>query len=219
MSEQEYIDLDEEVDEEAEEAESLYSADGFMDKMENSFNEGVLSDQGLTQVGSKFRFTGLDGIEYDLSFKQKLFAEGYLKHKGNGVDAVIYAGYDVRKKYQGGNPINNVFNRKLAKVIASENLTKPNLMAYIQTLYERYGFTDEAVEREHLFLINQQADLKTKAKAIDMFYNLKSRYPAKKMDLTSLGEAIVGVTYVNPTTSKQEPDAGQAKGDTDSSQA
>lgn len=199
------IDLDEETEAEEEEAESVYSAEGFMDKMENSFNEGVLSAQGLTQVGNSFKFTGLNGIEYTLRFKQKLFCEGYLKHKGNGVDAIIYAGYDVRKRDKEGNPIDNVFNRKLARVIASENLTKPNIIAYIQTLYERYGFTDEAVEREHLFLINQHEDLKTKAKAIDMYYDLKSRYPAKKLDLTTLGEAIVGITYVNPTENKQEP--------------
>ena len=205
MIDTDLIDIDEEVDEDEDEAESLYSAEGFMDKMENSFNEGVLSAQGLTQVGSSYKFTGLDGEEYMLSFKQKLFSEGYLKHKGNGVDAVIYAGYDVRKKDREGQPIDNVFNRKLASVIASQNLTKLNVTAYIQTLYERYGFTDEAVEREHLFLINQHADLKTKAKAIDMFYALKAKYPAKKLDLTTLGQSIIGIEYVNPTTDKQEP--------------
>lgn len=205
MIDTDLIDIDEEVDEDEEEAESLYSAEGFMDKMENSFNEGVLSAQGLTQVGSSYKFTGLDGEEYMLTFKQKLFAEGYLKHKGNGVDAVIYAGYDVRKRDREGQPIDNYFNRKLSAVISSQNLTKLNVTAYIQTLYERYGFSDEAVEREHLFLINQHADLKTKAKAIDMFYNLRAKYPAKKLDLTTLGQSIIGIEYVNPTTNKQEP--------------
>lgn len=219
MSEQDLIDLDEELDEETEEAEFISSSDGFMDHMEQSLNEDILARQGIEMVGRSFKFTGVDGKEYMVTHKQKLFAEAYLEHKGNSVDAVISAGYDVRKKDNEGNPINNVYNRKLAAVIGSQNLSKLNICAYIQILYARYGFTDEAVEREHLFLINQHSDLKTKAKAIDMFYNLKAKYPAKKMDLTSLGEQIMGINYVTPTGNQSEPAKTGNQGDSDNGQA
>lgn len=201
MQENEVFNIDEELDEEAEEAESLSATDGFMDKMEGSLNEGILARQGITDVGNSFKFTGLDGVEYQLTFKQKHFAEKYLEVKGNGVDAVIAAGYDVRKKDENGEPIDGVYNRKLAAVISAQNLVKTNICSYIKLLYDRYGFTDEAVEREHLFLINQHSDLKTKRSAIDMFYALNGRYPAKKMDLTSNGEKIIGINVINPNDS------------------
>lgn len=198
----ELIDIDEELDVEEEEAESISATDGFMEHMEHTLNEDILARQGVKIVGKKFVFTGLDGKEYDLSFKMKLFAEKYLEFKGSGVNAVISAGYDVRKKDDKGEPINDVYNRKLAAVIARENLQKPNICAYISKLYERYGFSDEAVEREHLFLINQQEDKKTKKAAIDMYYKLKSKYPAEKHDITSKGEKVLGIRMIVPDGAK-----------------
>lgn len=215
---EEVEDLDEIRTSETQEAELISASEGFMEHFEAGFNEDILDRQGIRQVGTKFKFTGLDGVEYELSMKQKLFAEAYLSFKGNSVDAIISAGYDVRKKDDKGNPINNVYNRKLASVLASQNLGKLNICAYMRTLYERYGFSDEAVEREHLFLINQNEDLKTKARAIDMFYDLKAKYPAKKLDLGDLGEGIIGITYVKPTD-KQDATTAESAGVADSSKA
>lgn len=218
---QDLIDLDEELDAEEEEAEFISSSEGFLDHMERTFNEDVLQKQGIdiSLAGNTFKFTGLDGKEYNLSQKQKLFVEAYLTFRGNSIDAVISAGYDVRKKDSEGMPINNVYNRQLASVIAHQNLKKLNVNAYMRCLYEAYGFNDEAVEREHLFLINQNEDLKTKRSAIDMYYNVKAKYPAKKMDLTSMGEAIVGVTYVSPTEDKQKSPEEGDQGEGDSTKA
>jgi len=103
-----------------------------------------------------------------LSLKQKLFCEAYINNLGNGTEAVIKAGYSISKN---GHP-----DRNLAKSIASENLTKPDVLAYINTLLEKSGLNDENVSVQHWFLINQFADLGVKVKAIDMYYKLKNRY-------------------------------------------
>jgi hypothetical protein len=103
-----------------------------------------------------------------LSLKQKLFCEAYINSLGNGTEAVIKAGYSISKN---GNP-----DRNLAKSIASENLTKPDILSYINTLLEKSGLSDENVSVHHWFLINQCADLGVKAKGIDMYYKLKNKY-------------------------------------------
>jgi len=103
-----------------------------------------------------FKFTGLDGKDYSLTFQQKLFVEKYLEFKGNGVEAIIEAGYDVEYKKNGKST--GVTNRKLAAVMAYENLIKPNISAYITLKLEEYGFNDDNVAKQHLFLINQLGD-------------------------------------------------------------
>lgn len=118
---------------------------------------------------SKFDFVGLDGKKYSLNLKQKLFCEFYLELGGNGVDAIIEAGYDITDS-------RGVQNKRLAASMASENLTKPNIYEYVKLLFEEYGYTDENVEKQHLFLINQFGDLSAKAKGIDMFYKKKGAY-------------------------------------------
>jgi hypothetical protein len=71
---------------------------------------------------------------------------------------------------------------RVAAAISSENLRKPHIMAYIDSLLVEYGFNDDNVEKQHLFVLNQYADLQAKNKAIDMFYKLKGTYaPEKKV--------------------------------------
>lgn len=126
-----------------------------------------------------FTFTGKDGKKYNLTLKQKLFCEYYLDFKGNGVEAVIRAGYDVYKNRH-GDP--RIPNRRLAASIASENLTKPNISAYINLKLEESGFTDENVRKHHLFLLTQFANLSVKAKAIDMFYKIRGDYAPERLE-------------------------------------
>jgi hypothetical protein len=110
-----------------------------------------------------------DGKTYTMSLKEQAFCEYYLEFSGNGVQAIFEAGYKVH-------------DPKVAAVMAHENLRKPNLMAYIDTLLEKYGFSDENVEKQHLFVLNQFADLQAKNKAIEMFYKLRGSYaPEKKV--------------------------------------
>lgn len=104
-----------------------------------------------------------------LTIKQKLFCRHYVETLGNGTEAVLRAGYKLSKK--SGRP-----DKNLAKSIASENLTKPDILAYINSLIEKAGLNDENVATQHWFLVNQNADLSVKTRAIDMYYKLKGKY-------------------------------------------
>ena len=130
------------------------------------------------------KFKALDGRYFKITLRQQLFSEYYLQYRGNGVDAVIDAGYDVtfksKKSGDGG------INRKLAAVIASQNLTKLNICEYINLKLEEYGFTDTNVEKQHLFLINQYDNLPAKGKAIDTYYKVKGKYPKEVSPITQV---------------------------------
>lgn len=123
-------------------------------------------------INEDFSYTSpLDGKTYTLTLKERLFCDAYLDFKGDGVQAIFEAGYDVK-------------NAKVAAAMAWENLRKPNLMAYINSKLEEAGFNDDEAYKQHLFLLNQHSDLKSKAKAIDMYYRLKGTYaPEKKVNL------------------------------------
>lgn len=125
----------------------------------------------LPEINDDFSYVSLkDGKTYTMTLKEKLFCEAYLEFKGDGVDAVYEAGYDVK-------------NPRVAAAIAYENLTKPHLMAYIDSLLEEYGFNDDNVEKQHMFLLQQHADLKTKAKAVEMYYKLRGKFPKESPDI------------------------------------
>jgi len=129
-------------------------------------------------------FIGLDKKRYRINLRQKLFGEKYLEEKGNGVEAIIEAGYDVFFKDKDGNST-GIPNRKLAAVLASQNLSKLNICAYITLKLDEYGFNDNNAERQHLFLMNQYADLTNKKGALDMFYKLRGSYaPEKHQDVS-----------------------------------
>ena len=130
-----------------------------------------------------FKFVGLDKVQYSLTEQQKLFVEYYLTYGANGIDAVINAGYDVTFKSKRGN---GGINRKLAYVIASENLVKPNIVAYCNLRLDEYGYNDSNVERQHNFLLNQNSDLGAKARAIDMMYKKRGEYAPEKVDVRHL---------------------------------
>lgn len=108
-----------------------------------------------------------DGKTYSMTLKEKLFCDAYLEFKGDGVDAVFEAGYEAK-------------NAKVAAVIAWENLRKPNLIAYVNSKLEEYGFNDDEAFKQHLFLLNQHSDLKSKAKAVELYYKLKGSFAPEK---------------------------------------
>jgi len=117
-----------------------------------------------------FKFIGLDGIEYKLTFKEKLFCEYYLKFKGSGIDAIYEAGYKPK-------------NAKVAASMAYNNLIKVDISAYITFKLEDYGFNDDNAAKQHLYLMNQFGDLRAKRGAIDMFYKIKGKYAATKFKI------------------------------------
>lgn len=141
-------------------------------------------------------FIGLDKKKYKIEFRQKLFCEYYLQEKGNGVEAIISAGYDINYKDRNGKDTGTP-NRKLCAVMARENLIKPNICAYINKRLDEYGFVDDNVERQHLFLINQFGDLNVKAKGIDLYYKLKNKYPSPlQHDFQTPAEIEEAILYI-----------------------
>lgn len=173
------------------------------EKEEAEMNEDVFDDElvkeQMAEMGGEddFKFT-YNGRDFKLTLKQKMFCIAYLEESGNGVEAVIKAGYECRFKDNKGEYIPFAYNRKLAAVIAYQNLKLPHISSYISSKLEEYGFTDDHVDKQHLFLINQNADLKTKMAAIKEFNALKGRLAPKKLDLSTLGEKIIGIEMVIP---------------------
>lgn len=122
-----------------------------------------------------FTFKGEDKKEYSLTLQQKLFAELFCDTSMNGVTAIIGAGYNVEGKGGG-------INYKLAAVMAKENLLKPNISAYITVLLERYGLTDDNLDKQTLGVVNQWGDLNAKIRAIDIFHKKRGSYAPDKVE-------------------------------------
>jgi hypothetical protein len=136
-----------------------------------------------------------DGKTYRLRPKEKLFAESYLTFYGNGVQAIYEAGYKVK-------------DPRVAAAMAYENLTKPHIIAYVNSLLEEYGFNDDNVEKQHLFVLNQYGDLTAKNKAIEMYYKLRGKFAPEKhqhlvMNLTDVIAAKLGRSRPAPNANTQ----------------
>jgi len=116
-----------------------------------------------------FKFKGNDGKIYRMGLKEKEFCERYLDFSRNGSEAAA-AVYKCK-------------NARVAASMASRLLTSVNVIAYIDLKLEERGFCDENVKKQHLFTLNQFADLGAKNKAIDMFYKLKGEYAPEKLQV------------------------------------
>lgn len=130
------------------------------------------------------------GKDFGLTFKQSRFCELYSSTEeffGNGVQSYIEA-YEPKQR---GNWYNN------AKASAFDNLTKPNILKYVDYLLELRGLNDSFVDKQLELLITQNADYKSKLGGIKEYNALKSRV-TKHLDLKSGGEKIIGINYVIP---------------------
>jgi len=113
-----------------------------------------------------------------LNPKQELFCKMYTSLEremfGNGVESYLEV-YDVDRSK--GNWY------KTACSNASRLLSNDKVCERINDLLEEQGFNDENVLKQHLFLLNQHTDLKTKMKAIESFYKLtgKNKEPENKI--------------------------------------
>lgn len=128
-----------------------------------------------------FRFKGGDGKEYRMTLKEKKFCESYLKLQGNGTQAIIKAGYNVTNS-------RGDIGYNLAASMAKEYLTKPQIFGYITSLLSKFGYADENIEKQHLFLINQFGDLSAKSKGIDMYYKVKGKYPKDQIEISMISK-------------------------------
>jgi hypothetical protein len=128
--------------------------------------------------------------EQGLNLQQEEFCKLYTNSEaidrdmfGNGTQCYIEA-YSVDLTKKGA--------YDWARVCASKLLTKANVIARINELLETGGFNNENVDKQHLFLINQHADLKTKLGAIKEFNTLKKRVDEKiKVDVHITGMKVV----------------------------
>ena len=137
-----------------------------------------------------FVFKGNDGKRYRLSQQEKKFCEDYLEFKGNGTEAA-WENYKCK-------------NMKVASAIAYENLRKPQIIAYVDLKLEDYGFNDENVKKQHLFTLQQFADLAQKNKAIDMFYKLKGSYAPEEIKVKlNIGKVLDSLENDRPEVIRQ----------------
>ena len=117
----------------------------------------------------------IENDEEVLSVRQSEFCKFYTSHDremfGNGVQAYLEV-YEIDQSKP------NWY--KTACVCASQLLSNIKVINRINDLLEEQGFNDENVEKQHLFLLNQHVDLKTKMKAIDSYYKLKGKNEEKE---------------------------------------
>lgn len=144
----------------------------------------------------RFIFTGLDDKEYYLTQKQKLFCEAYTDPFASGADAVIAAGYDV---YKGKN--NDREDRSMARTIASENLTKLNVCAYLTALLDDANLNDQGVDKQMHYVISQFKDLNAKNRAISEYNKIKGRYAPEKHE-----HKVTEVNVINYGDLKKDED-------------
>lgn len=115
-------------------------------------------------------------VEGKLSIKQERFCKLYATDQeffGNGVQSYIEA-YDVDMSKP------NWY--KSAQSSASRLLSKAMIFNRINSLLEKTGFTDVAVDKQISFLIHQQADFTNKLGAIREYNKIKNRYPTQKVE-------------------------------------
>lgn len=104
-----------------------------------------------------------------LTFKQKAFVKEYISNNGNGTQAVLKT-YDVK-------------NEEVARSIASENLTKPDVKETIQEILNRKGLGLEHISEEinvlaNASVTNVSADVKLRS--LDTLLKLHGAYPGTK---------------------------------------
>ena len=104
-----------------------------------------------------------------LTLKQDKFCKNYattVEFFGNGTQAYGNA-YGIK--------MTSELKVNCVKVCASRLLKNENICARIGELLEEAGYNDENVRKQHLFLINQFVDLKTKGKMIDSYNRMKGK--------------------------------------------
>jgi phage terminase small subunit len=127
--------------------------------------------------GKVFKFVSISGKEYKLNPQEKKFCEFYISLDGCGAEAYEQAGYECK-------------NRNVAKTGAWQLGQREHINAYINKLLNDQGFEDKNVAKQHLFLINQHADLASKSRGIDMFYKLGGKYAAEKVKFIDENEEL-----------------------------
>lgn len=129
----------------------------------------------------------------ELTLKEKAFCELFASDKeffGNGVQSYIEA-YNVDLSKKGA------YN--VAKAQAHRMLTKPYILAYIDSIFEARGLNDTFVDKQLEKLITQDAEFSTKVKAIAEYNKLRGR-------ITDKSESKVTIEMPVPLTDLRKPE-------------
>ena|SRR3990167_5392609 len=110
---------------------------------------------------------------------------------GNGTQSYLEA-YKNRKSKAANKHGSKTTTYNSASSAAYVLLMEPRIIERINSLLEAKGFNDQNVDKQHLFLLNQFADLKSKLGAIKEYNALKKR-TVKGIDLTSNGKPLTSL--------------------------
>jgi hypothetical protein len=111
--------------------------------------------------------------EIELTLKEELFCRNYASSReffGNGTRSYMDA-YQTEDAHS-------------ASVLATRLLAKVSICQRIAGLLTLQGWNDEFVDKQTLFLITQNADLKAKAAGLKIYNEVKKRV-TQKMELTN----------------------------------
>lgn len=134
--------------------------------------------------------------------RQERFCQLYATDReffGNGVETYLEV-YEIDRSKS------NWY--KTACACASKLLSNAKVYNRINDLLDKNGLNDAFVDKQLLFLIQQQEDKKAKVAAIKEYNNLKQRI-TKKIDIKSDGK-VIGFSYIVP----EEPKNGIKKDNT-----
>lgn len=110
--------------------------------------------------------------EYGLSRDHQKFCEIYLTKDfyGNGIQSYAEA-YNI--------DITETKGYNTCKVNASKLLTNPNILLYINKSLDAVGFNDAFIDKQLLFIVQQNADFGSKLGAVKEYNKLKQRIEEK----------------------------------------
>ena len=115
-----------------------------------------------------FGFKAPNGKNYRLTPKQKLFCDYYIKTL-NGVQSAF--------------EVSDTKDYKTAASMASENLIKPNIVAYLTLQFARFNITPDETMAHLGYLVRQFSDLGAKGRGVDMSLKVFGKYAAEKKEI------------------------------------
>ena len=135
-----------------------------------------------------------------LTLKQEEFCQLYVNGDrelfGNGVQSYLEV-YDIDKSKA------NWYKTACAAV--SRLLSNVRVIERIRELLAEGGFSDENIENQHLFLINQHTDLGVKMRAISDYYKLRGKYIDKEGVNINITEPVL-VKFLDDKATKDNRD-------------
>lgn len=127
----------------------------------------------------KEKIVKLEVNKNGLNPKQELFCQLYA-----GIQDKEFFGAGTTSYIEAYDPDNTKPNwYKTAAAAATRLLKNVKIINRINELLESEGFNDQNVDKQHLFLLNQHADLKTKLGAIKEYNSVKGRIATRKIEL------------------------------------